>query len=51
MNNELDNITLAETDAAWAIVIGSVVTGGLWVLMTGWVYFRSAKTVKSLDKT
>lgn len=28
--------------AAWAIVIGSITSGGLWVISTAWVYYRSA---------
>lgn len=34
--------------AAWAIVLGSVVAGGLWLIATGWICFRPAMPVKSI---
>jgi O-antigen/teichoic acid export membrane protein len=34
--------TYGTVGAAWAIVIGSVTSGGLWLVSTGWVYYRSA---------
>jgi O-antigen/teichoic acid export membrane protein len=32
------------TGAAWAIVVGSAVTGGLWMLSLVWIYCRSAES-------
>ncbi|MEN6308629.1 MAG: hypothetical protein ABFD91_12830 [Anaerohalosphaeraceae bacterium] len=37
--------------AAWAIVLGSVVAGGLWLIATGWICFRSALPVKAISLT
>ncbi len=33
--------------AAWAIVIGSVTTGILWLIATAWIYLRYAKATKN----
>ncbi len=35
--------------AAWAIVVGSIVTGGLWLIATTWVYFRSTKKTGKMN--